>query len=315
MKKSLVFIFMLLFVLFGCSGNDKKSDISNKKDYTKLGKYSVNRYPANGLKDKYVVYYPKDGIREDMPVVVFLEGGGSEPHIDDYKGVMKFLASKGYYVIGLEQGETYWSSYGMDILKKAINEAKSKYSLTLNKIAVLGHSQGGGQNFYIMKQLQDMGYGSDSSLILSFDAWFAFGMDRSDLAELRGDIVFLQMNGLEGTGTDPRIELTIWNLASNTNRRFYTLPENNHSYVMGTLNDMISKKKDLIKIVSALTEDSFNNTNAGSKAIKDNLSSYELIKNALKSEDSYKYGDCAGVQYNAKNKLKENDIDYCALYE
>jgi pimeloyl-ACP methyl ester carboxylesterase len=272
---------------------------------------------VRGLKDGYVVYYPKDpdtqedAISEDTPVVLFLEGGGDSIHIDQYSGIMRYLASRGYFVIGGETGQGYDIKNYVHIFDSAIDTAIDAHDLTIKKLAVMGHSQGGGQTFYVMKHFQDKGYGDEVSLTLSVDGWFAFDMNQSDLRALQGDVRFLQMNGVEGTGTDPRIKLAIWNLADQTNRRFLTLPENNHMYIAGDINSTFDKK-DLTGTIGALVDDAFERSSTGYCSLPDERkSSYEEIKNNLKEKSEYHVGDCVGNDYNATGELKGYDIDYC----
>jgi pimeloyl-ACP methyl ester carboxylesterase len=298
--------------------------VKNNISYEKQGPYTPKRYPdGNALtEDNYVVYYPQDpetqedAITEDMPVVLFLEGGGSGPHIDDYRGIMQYLASRGYFVIGGETGEGYDIRNYVHIFEKALNVAKEKHGLRVNKLAVMGHSQGGGQAFYTMRYFQDPlhgGYGGDASLVLSIDGWFSFDMNRSDLRTLKGDVAFLQMNGLEGTGTDPRVHLTIWNLADQTKRTFLTLPENNHGYVAGTFETLLNEKKDLIHLVGALCDDTFQQSDQGYDSIDQNYkTTHDEIRDHLKPKDNYS-ADCAGEKYNAKSEIERYDIDYCGL--
>jgi len=285
-------------------------------DYESAGPYEVKRYPEVGLENgEYVVYYPENAITKDMPVVLFLEGGGSGPKIQDYKGIMKYLASRGYFVIGGETGAGYGIKNYVHIFEGAINVAKNAHELSIKKLAVMGHSQGGGSAFYTMKYFQDKGYGIDASLVLSIDGWFAFDMNQTNLQSLKGDVRFLQMNGLEGTGTDPRIKLSIWNLASQTDRKFLTLPEDDHSYVKGDFNQTM-EKKDLIHIVGALCDDTFNPPSSSGYDSIDNArkTTFNEIKEALKDKEQYS-GDCAGVAYNAREgELKYYDIDYCEDY-
>ncbi len=324
-RLSVTVLFALLFsaTLLGANANPALTPIinlllSSSNDYGTLGNYTVTRYPDAGLHDNYVVYYPTDAIKPDMPVVLFLEGGGSAPHIDDYRGVMKFLASQGYFVIGAESGTSYDSDYARRIFEGALNTAKSAHGLNISKLAVMGHSQGGGQAFYVMKYFQDPqhgGYGSRASLVLSIDGWFSFSMNKTDLDALKGRIAFLQMNGLRGTGTDPRINLSIWNLAHRTEKTFLTLPQNNHGYVAGSLETLLRDKHDLLEIVGALCYDAFHQTQSGYNTLPtERKAAYSDIYNTLQPQDQYNDGDCEGIMYNAReNMLKFYDIDYCAV--
>ena len=339
-KYRIIAILFALLFLFGCeninSSNDNNSpniihkntkkhdkdteNISNENSikYDTLGIYTVKRYPEQGLTDEYVVYAPEeDSLYEDMPIVLFLPGGNAQ--ISSYSGIMQFLASKGYYVIGSNHSGSYNSFETYSVFRAAINAARRDYHLKISKLVAMGHSQGGGQAFYVMKKLQDLdlGFGNEASLVLSIDGWFAFSMNQSHLRGLKGAIAFLQMNGLIGTGTDPRIDLTIWNLANQTDRKFLILPENNHSYVAGSLNNLLNNKRDILYIIGALTDDIFTGKTRGYKSIPEkNKSSYDAIYNALRAKDTYHSGDCYGNDYNARNgQLKFYDINYCTPEE
>ncbi len=316
-------VFLLLFAtLLHAQNTPALTPVLNfllsSKDYGAVGSYLPVRYPNAGLHDKYVVYYPQNGITPDMPVVLFLEGGGKTPHIDNYRGIMAFMASQGYFVIGAESGEAYDSDFARRIFQGALETAKAEHGLTLSKLAVMGHSQGGGQAFYVMHYFQDPqhgDYGSDASLVLSIDGWFAFGMNQEDLAQLHGSVAFLQMHGNQGTGTDPRIHLTIWNLLHHATKTFLTLPHDDHYYISGSFEELTQNKHDILTLVGALTYDTFHHSHEGYGSISHTYkSSYSAIYNALKPEASYREGDCQGVQYNARDTmLKFYDIDYCAV--
>ena len=281
-------------------------------DYASLGNYNPVAYDNGKTGDqKYIAYYPENGISVDMPVVMFIKGGGSAT-IESYSGIMQFLASKGYFVIGVDTN-SYASWYITGKLEIALNEVKASYGLNVSKLAIMGHSLGGGQAFYVIKKFRDDGYGDAGSLALSIDGWFAFNMDEVDMNLLDSKVSFLQMNGINGTGTDPRIHLKIWNLATQANRSFYTLPSANHSYVAGDLASILGKD-DLRFIIGALTYDAFHGTDEGARSIPtNNKATYNDIFDALEAEDAYDGGDCAGIQYNAIDIIAHNDIDYCNL--
>jgi len=281
-------------------------------NYENLGTYPPQTYISKDKKGKlnYVSYYPKGGVDSEMPVVLFIKGGG-DLDIYDYSGIMKFMASKGYYVIGVDTN-SYSSSYVMKYLEKALVEIRKENHLNVSKLAVIGHSLGGGQVFYVMNALQKKGYGKKGSLAVSIDGWFSFEMNEENIREIEGSVAFIQMNGLKGTGTDPRINLKIWSLVD-AEKSFYTLPSQNHNYIAGNLTNMLAKK-DLLFMLGALSHDAFNGTQQGSLQIpKNNRASYEDIFNALETESSYKGGDCKGLQYRALDVIKNNNIDYCTL--
>ena len=280
--------------------------------YDKLGDYSPKFYTNNKSgNNKYIAYYPENGLKADMPVVMFIKGGGPLV-IESYRGIMQFMASKGYYVIGVDS-TSYTSKYITEKLEVALNEVKALHGLTVKKLAIMGHSLGGGQSFYAMKKFRDDGYGNDGSLALSIDGWFAFNMDKIDLSLLDSKVAFLQMNGVRGTGTDPRIDLKIWNLATQAEKAFYTLSSTKHGYVKGDLDNVLGKE-DLLFIIGALTDDVFSGVQEGIMAIPEiNKATYSDVFNALSTEDSYDAGDCKGLQYNAISVIENNDINYCNL--
>ena len=299
----LIFVFALLYL--------KAETSNNSSNYEELGNYVPESYSSKNENNdsNYITYSPKGGIYADMPVVIFIKGGGNAT-IHSYSGIMKFLASKGYYVVGVDTN-TYESWYIAKHLEHALAEIIKKDKLNISKLAVLGHSLGGAQTFYVLKKFLKKGYGHKGNLALSIDGWFAFDMNKKDLSSLNINAAFIQMNGVHGTGTDPRIHLKIWNLLSSAKKSFYTLDKNNHNYVGGSLNNILAKK-DLLSIVGALTDDAFNNTTRGQKVIDQKYkASYSDIYNALQPISAYKYGDCKGIMYNALPTLKTKDIDYC----
>jgi hypothetical protein len=306
MKKIILGLVFTLLLL-------EAENIVDKVKYEELGNYVPQTYSSKDKEGniKYVSYYPKGGIHTDMPVVLFIKGAGPAG-IYGYRGIMKFLASKGYYVMGVNTA-SYESWYVAKHLDLALDEIIKKHKLNVSKLAVIGHSLGGGQIFYVMKKFRKKGYGHKGNLALSIDGWFSFDMNEKDLSSLNINTSFLQMNGVHGTGTDPRIHLKIWSLLTASEKSFYTLDTNNHSYVGGSLSNILNKK-DLLFIIGALSDDAFNNTKKGQKVIaQKNKASYTDVFKALQAESTYRSGDCKGIQYNAIKIIKKNDIDYCSL--
>jgi len=306
-------VWLIVVVLLGYFAYSEGWISKKTIKYEKLGAYTPQTYISKDKKGKlnYVSYYPKGGIDRDMPVVLFIKGGGKST-IYGYSGIMKFMASKGYYVLGVDT-DSYESWYVMKYLEKAFDEIRKKNNLNVSKLAVIGHSLGGGQVFYVMNELQKRGYGKKGSLAVSIDGWFAFGMNEENLTKLQGNVSFIQMNGLKGTGNDPRIYLKIWNLLEQAEKSFYTLPSKNHNYVAGNLIEIL-EKKDLLLIIGALCHDAFDNSNQGQLEIpQNNKATYKDVFNALEIQSSYMGGDCKGIRYNGVAIIKQNNIDYCTL--
>ena len=308
-KFSILIILIALLGNFTYAENQRKDNVVK---YEKSASYTPQTYISKDKKGKlnYISCYPKGGVSRDMPVVIFLKGGGAS--IYNYIGIMKLMASKGYYVFGVDT-DSYESWYIMKYLEKAFNEIKKENNLSASRLAVMGHSLGGGQVFYVMNEFQKKGYGKKGSLAVSIDGWFAFDMDEKNLMNLKGKVSFIQMNGVKGTGTDPRINLKIWSLLEHAEKSFYTLSSRNHSYIAGNLTNILHKK-DLLLLINALCQDVFNGMHRGIMQIpQKNKATYKDILNALEAQNSYRGGDCKGIQYNAIRIIKNNDIDYCTL--
>jgi len=272
-------------------------------------KQNVKSFPQEpASSDKFVTYTPADGIDSSTPVVLFLNGIGRT--LDKYDGIMNFLSSKGYFVIAA-YSDSYNPEYSKDIFTNVIKATKKHSNLSLDKLAVIGHSLGGGNSFYVMKQFQDLGYASDASLILSIEGWFPFAMKEDDFKKIDGHVAFLQMNGQKGTDdVDPLMSLSIWKLLKNSKRLFLTLPQNNHLYVEGSRDDM-SDKSELLKIVANLTDDAFTNSSDGYNSLpSENKASYNDIYKTVKKFGS---SGCKGEVGNAIGTLNDfgNDVDYC----
>jgi pimeloyl-ACP methyl ester carboxylesterase len=277
-----------------------------KNDNLKL----VERFPKSiDASNKFVTYTPPNGINNSTPVVLFLNG--FKRTLDKYDGIMHFLSNQGYFVIGV-YSNSYNPEYSKDTFERIIKSTQKYSNLKLNKLAIMGHSLGGGNSFYLMKYFQDLGYGKDGSLVLSFEGWFPFAMKQNDFKQLYGHIAFLQMNGKKGTDDiDPLMSLSIWNLAKNSQKFFLTLPQNNHLYIEGDRDSIVEKHK-LLDILAKLMHDAFTKSSNGYNAISlDNKATYDDI---YKMAKQFRHNGCDGRVGNAIDTLNSlgNDIDYCS---
>jgi len=140
---------------------------------------------------------------------------------------------------------------------KALALAQSAHpEMDFSKLAVMGHSQGGGVAFPVMKHFLDAGnIGNDKNIVISVDGWFAFGMDQQDLRGLNTMASYVQFGGYSGTGTDARISLSISNLINDSNEKAYLILDDDtpHMYAKGDLNALVARK-DLLKPILALLD-------------------------------------------------------------
>jgi len=314
MKKIISILVITVFFVMGCGGSSNSPKAKLTK-YDEIGKYasSVKLYNDKKASDKYIVYYP-EGHLADAPIVLFLPGGNAD--INRHKGLMEFIASHGYFVIGTTVNGEY-SAYSSNIaFDKALAFAQTSHpEMDFSKLAVMGHSQGGGVAFPVMKHFLDGGtFGNDKNLVISLDGWFAFGMDQQDLRGLNTMASYVQFGGYSGTGTDARISLSISNLINDSNEKAYVVLNDDtpHGYSTGDLNTVLAKK-DLLKPILALLDYKLKgDMNAKDIVFNGYAETIQKVKEELPAiRPLPSKASCRGDYYNAKATISQNDIDYC----
>ena len=265
--------------------------------------------------DKYAIFYP-DGYLDNIPVILFVSGAGT-PTPDDvsskYNGLLRYVASQGYYVIATPYQDSYYANLSIISLENSLVTSRQNHpELDFSSLGVMGHSVGGGQAFPVIKHFLDsnQNYGEKASFVLSIDGWFPFGMQEDDLKALHTTASIIQFGGEIGTGTDPRISLTTMNLLPHSNKKSYHVlgDATDHSYLTGDLNSILGKQ-DLLEPIQSLLDYTFAEGNS------DFLASYtNTITEVLGAVENHDYWDsCLGGGYGAKSILDKynNDIIYC----
>jgi len=267
--------------------------------------------------DKYAVFYP-DGHLNDAPIVLFVSGAGTDTVEDmsnTYSGLLRYIASHGYYVIAIPYLGSYFADDSIVALEKALDTSQQNHpELDFSSLGVMGHSMGGGLAFPIIKHFLDhnKNYGAKASFVMSIDGWFPFGMLQDDLRQLHTTASIIQFGGVIGTGTDPKIHLTTMNLLPDSHKKSYHVLGNatDHSYLTGDLDNILGKQ-DLLEPIQSLLDYTFAEGNG------DFLDSYtdtsaKVLLAAVENHDNYS-DNCLGDKFNAKSALEEenNDILYC----
>ena len=298
----------VFFLMAGCGGGSSSS-LGPATQYDDIGKHasSVKLYNDKAASDKYLIYYP-EGHLANAPIVLFLPGGNAD--INVYTGLMQFIASHGYFVIGTTVSNEYSDYLSNIAFDKALVFAQTSHpEMDFSKLAVMGHSQGGGVAFPVMKHFLDGGvYGNDKNIVISIDGWFAFGMDQQDLRGLNTMASFVQFGGYKGTGTDARISLSISNLITDANDKAYLTLNGNtpHGYAGGDLNTILARK-DLLKPVMALLDYKLKGDMDAKAIVFDGYTeTIQKINAALLPIGR----SCVG-RYNSDRVVSQNDIDYC----
>ncbi len=129
--------------------NLRTNDIPTIEDlifYEESGSFSVSE---NTAFEGNSVYYPTDLGRNGTkhPLVVWGDGTGALP--SSYGGLLRHLASHGFVVIGPNDentgyGDTMIAAMNLLASKNEDPESPFYHNLDVNKICVMGHSQGAG---------------------------------------------------------------------------------------------------------------------------------------------------------------------------
>ena len=294
----------------------------------------------------YFVYYPKNHV-QGAPLV--LVSGNSGVH--DYSGLMKYLASKGCYVVGhrnrkkKKNGDEItegWNDpvFRYKIFEKALIDVKN-LKVDTSRLVTMGHSAGGMVTYKIMDNFKKQGYGKTKSLIIDLEGYYASDMTKNALNSLESDTLMIALGGNTGdqggASEDPRTLLTLSKLmGNNTKKSFVVLSSKNHGYPAGNYVNILNKK-DLIKPIDAMIKYEFFNDNGQYNDAKMILfDDYTETINRVYQATMAKVGDKeplrAGYAYPCVNPWKpdgtrydpeingfgrpfERTIDYCNDHE
>ncbi len=282
-------------------------NVAGKVDFSAYGKYdhkniegeSVAGIPRRQLR----IYKPKlnGTVKKNAPVVIFGTGGFNSNHLTKYEEFIRFIVSKGYFVIGVETVGARDEEFAR--ILKALNEQGDL--IDKSKIGLLGNSTGGGTPFYNLKHLKDEGY-ADNSFIISLDGWFALGLRTEDVKKLQTTTLLLQFGGADGLDyyghntndrhyQDPRILMSLYNILPGNEKSLSYLDNDEHGYPSGSMKG----KDDLLKVVGAMLAYKFGNGGQAAKDIVLNNGKYNEIKKKAVAVDQYHY------------KCDDNAYHYC----
>ena len=301
---------------------------SVSSDYTEVGPFLDS--VVIDEHDDYVVYKP-EGHLDNAPIVLFVSYStvlgtpGDPTYSVRLEGLMRFIASKGVYVIGSKKNSSLFASRGViDVFKNALTEALVAYpNLDKSKLGIVGQSKGGGQVFKIMKELKLEDYGSNKSFVIPLDGSFSHEMSKNDLNTLQTDSLFIQYGGFIGNITDPRRTLSINKLLpDNTNKGFMAIQTNvghgwdAHRYSYGDLANVLNKTKLVNSIGAMVAYEFFDDLNGAYNEIFDENETAATIQSIinvpLKNVGDYDY-DCDGSE-NADPNYYELQFNYCTEY-
>lgn len=264
----------------------------NETNYATYGEYVSAKSTLNKIIN---IYKPKkDGhFKKNAPVIIFSSGGWGG-NSGGYEGIIKFIVSKGYVVIGVGTRPNRKAEF-----KNILNALNNLGDLAdKSKVGLMGHSTGGGTVFYNLQQLQRKHYATNS-FVISLDGWFPFGLTAKDLRNLHTTTLLLQFDGADGGNQDPRILQSIYKSLPDNEKAYSFLNHKKHGYIAGSM----SGKNDLLTIIGAMLIYKFENGGQSARkiALEDKYNKVFVNKNK-----NY-YWDCT---YHYTDTNMTQDFDY-----
>ena len=283
--------------------------------YGEAGIHSVSHQDEVDA-NKTTVYYPSDIPNGVKVPVIFFASGYNSTNSNDYKSLLTFIASHGYYVIYSKQNTAGWDDVfaNLDKMLDTTNAILPKLDTT--RIGVIGHSLGGGYTFNILKHFSDMGYGTNARFIMVLEGYYAYNLTKQEMRTLPSNTnVIMQQYGTGGNNsvndTDPRITLTEFYMLDSipNNQKDWQIVENaDHTYPFG--NKAYAQMQGILKPLDALMEYTFQGT-----------ASAHDVALEVGNDDPYEHGSANAIQVvNASaNYAYKCDtdinvlIDYCDM--
>jgi len=277
----------------------------NNGNYSDYGTYNVVG-PEKPYGEYIYVYKPTKNsiVRKNAPVVIYAKGGNAkyeDKHFEALKKrepFMKFLASKGYVVIGvrtttLQEEEFTRILATLEQLGNIVDKSK---------IGIIGASSGGEKMFHHLRKLKEEHYASNSFLI-SLDGYFAADQI-SNVRKLNTTTLLLQFGGADGIAwhvddnpkikrlQDPRVLMALYNMLPGNEKSLSYLHTNDiHDYSSGSMEG----KENLRRVVGAMLAYKFENGGQAARNIVLGNDKYEEIdRNKLpgeptKNNEAYAY--------------------------
>ncbi len=200
---------------------DGSAGISNS--YGAWGTMNYIREAGVDVVDKgTITFYHPDIAPTQLPTVFFISGWGRE--YTSYDKFFKYVASLGYNVVNiynLNPGNinvSYQNS--LDMMQQAVADHADWIDTT--KVALMGHSYGGGSTIWLGKQIFDpngLNWGTQGRFIMTFTPWLSFLVTDADLQGYPSDVKLLILQSdddLHSGGplynTDPRALRAVYQL-------------------------------------------------------------------------------------------------------
>ncbi len=317
MKISLLIFFTVLII--GCDKSSKDAapiSIIKEENLTAPSKriygQSLNNEIVIQSFQNATLYMPKIiKSNEKLPLVLFAPGWSSQDH-SNYKTLLTFIASQGYAAIYARSPMEYSANLTISRFATVLNDNLVSQYFDKSKLGVIGHSSGGGISFKVMDYFSKNGYGNAGRFVFSMDPWFAFDMSKEDFENFPKNTNIVIQQYINGTQTDPRIALTIFDQLSalgDENRDYQVYLDLNHGYPSARSYDAM---QIILRPLDALMDYTFFENQNAYKSALDIGSDAPYIDNLqpIESSDAYDYR-CNSDNNDLISALK--GLNYCSI--
>ncbi len=164
----------------------------------------------------------------DRPVA-FIAHGYVGNMIEGYRGLVDQLVSNGYVVVfpgyTAEYGADFTHNHQYKVVDTGFEMAADKFAhrMDLSRIGLIGHSFGGGMQYWLIQQADARGWGSDVFWAVNFAPWFAMNVG-TETIDLPDHMKFAMVSFEEDVFVDARI--------GNEQYRNLDLPEDQKTHIM-----------------------------------------------------------------------------------
>ena len=246
---------------YGCNTNVQHTIMANVGSYGDVGPY-LNDIEKVIVDENKTIYNLVN--KPHFPVVAFI--GGWNVELEKYNAILKYIASWGYNVVALKETDHFHVNLTAAKIKSMLDTLRDDYQADVSKVAVVGHSSGGGASFYVMKYIKEQGMANSKSAAISLDGWVTYKMHVADMNQFDTDTMIMQFGGNDGiskTGKtddnrsytlmqDPKINVSIFNSITlpEVKKEYVIIDANeNHGYLYGQNLEALNGHSDLLSPV------------------------------------------------------------------
>jgi len=251
---------------YGCNTNVQHSIMAYVDSYGDIGPY-LNDIQKINVDENKTIYSLTNKLH--FPVVSFISGWSVD--VQKYNALLTYIASWGYNVVALKETDHFNVEQTAIKIKSMLDTVRDDYHADTSKVAVVGHSSGGGAGFYVMKYIKEQGMANSKSAVISLDGWVTYRMHVADMNELNASTMMMQFGGNDGVPDigrtndgrdytmmqDSKINVSIFNsLTLPELKKEYIIIDANddHHYLYGETLDILNGHEDLLSPIDTFLD-------------------------------------------------------------